>query len=68
MPKRCNCESSYCNHYVYGGGSCDQAAEGNWLMDYVGDVCDSCAARVVGTGGGAYIHPNHDPNHTGGRK
>lgn len=52
---RCNCESAYC--YEHGGDvekrtcdPCPNEADGRFLMDMVGPVCERCADRAIQTG------------------
>ena len=50
---RCNCESSYCAH---AWRPCPTPADGTVRMDYVGDVCHTCAQVTIANGGASLIH------------
>lgn len=55
-PAICNCEAQCCEG-THAMGACKVAPEGNWVMDYLGTICDGCASRIVAAGGGQYVHP-----------
>lgn len=52
----CGCEASCCEG-AHRMGACPNTPEGHFTMDYVGAVCDACAARIADDNGADYLHP-----------